>query len=78
MPRMRISRCDAFAVYLQHDRHSAAAEEWIIHIQLVEPAEQAQVLRALRQRLVVVGGARQTEQFALLLDGQVRVSRIDP
>jgi hypothetical protein len=66
------------AVDLQHDCHAAAAEERVIHIQLVEPPEQAQVLCALRQRFVVVRGARQPEQFALLSDAQVLVLWIDP
>ena len=59
----------AFAVHLQRDRHAAAAEEGAFHIQLVEPPHQPQVLGALRSRLVVVGRARQTQQFALLFDG---------
>jgi len=61
---------DAFAIDVQHYSHPAAAEERVIQIQLVEPPEQTQVFRALRPWLVVVGRARQPEQFALLLDGQ--------
>ena len=47
--RLRIQRLDsqnshqpldAFAADLQCDGHATAAEEWAIHIQLVEPAEQ--------------------------------------
>jgi hypothetical protein len=68
----------AFAVHPQHHRHAAAAEEGTFQIQLVEPPHQAQVLGALRPRLVVVGRARQTQQFALLLDGQARMLRVDP
>ena len=52
---------NALAVDFQRDRHAAAAEERVIHVQLVEPPEQSQVLRALWPRLVVVGRARQPE-----------------
>ena len=69
---------DAFSVDLQHDGHPAAAEERAFQIQFVEPAEQSQVFCALRPRLVVVGRARHTEQFALLVDGQARMLWIDP
>lgn len=69
---------DAFAVDLQRDGHATAAEEWAIHVQLVEPPEQTQVLRALRPRPVIVGRARHAEQFALLLNTQVRMLWIDP
>jgi hypothetical protein len=68
----------AFAVHPQRDRHPAAAEERAFHIQLVELPHQPQVLGALRSRLVVIGRARQTQQFALLLDGQARMFGIDP
>jgi hypothetical protein len=66
------------AVDLQHDRHSAAAEKRVIHIQFVEPPEQEQILCTLRQGLVVVRGPWQPEQFALLPDAQVCVLWIDP
>jgi hypothetical protein len=69
---------DAFAVDLQRDGHAPAAEERALQVQFVQPPEQPQVLGALRPRLVVVAGARQTEQFALLLDAQARMLRIDP
>ena len=69
---------DAFAVHLQLDGHFSASEKRTLQIQLVEPAEQTQVLRALRSRLVVVGRARHSQQFALLLDAEARVSGIDP
>ena len=69
---------DAFAVHLQLDGHLAAAEKRTLQVQLVELAEQAQVLRALRQRLVVVGRARHSQQFALLLNAEARMGGIDP
>jgi hypothetical protein len=47
-------------------------------VHLVEPSEQTQVLRALRPRPVIVGRAKDTEQFALLLNTQVRILWIDP
>jgi hypothetical protein len=68
----------AFAVYLQLDGHFAASEKWTLQIQLVELTEQSQVFRALRPRLVVVGRARHSQQFALLLNAEARVSGIDP
>jgi hypothetical protein len=69
---------DAFAVHLQLEGHFAASEERAFQIQLVDLAQQAQVLRALRPRLVVVSRARQAQQFALLLNAQTRVCGIDP
>ena len=68
----------AFAVHLQHHRHFPAAEKRTLQVQLVQLAEQTQVLRALRLRHVIVGRARQAQQFALLLNGQPRVFCIDP
>ena len=68
---------DALAVDLQRDGHPAAAVERAIQVQFVESPQQAQVLGALRPRLVVIGRARQTEEFALLLDGQARMLGID-
>jgi hypothetical protein len=49
-----------------------------IQVQLVEPPEQTQVLRALRPWPVIVGRARHAEQCALLLNTQVRMLWIDP
>ena len=49
-----------------------------LQVQLVELAEQTQVLRALRPRPVIVGRAGHAEQFALLLNTQVRMLWIDP
>jgi hypothetical protein len=69
---------DAFAIDLQCDGHATAAEKGAIHVQLVEPPEQTQVLRALWPRPVIVGRARHAEQFALLLYTQLRMSWIDP
>jgi hypothetical protein len=68
----------AFAVDLQRDGHATAAEERAIQVQLVEPPQQTQVLRALRPWPVIVGRARHDEQFALLLNTQVRMLWIDP
>jgi hypothetical protein len=68
----------AFAVDLQFDGHFPAAEKRELHVQLIELAHQAQVLRAFRLRLIVVGRARHAQQFALLLDGEPRMGRIDP
>src|SRR4029453_10835759 len=65
---------DALAVYLQFDGHLAAAVKRALPVQLVELAEQAQVFRALRPRLVVVGRARHSQQFALLFAGEPRMS----
>jgi hypothetical protein len=63
-------------------RARAESEQTVIRtdtqVQLVELPEQPQVLRALRPRLVVVARARQSEQFALLLDGQARMFGVDP
>ena len=69
---------DAFAVDLQRDGHPPAAEKRAIHVQLVEPPEQTQVFCTLRQRPVIVGRARHTEQFALLLNTQLPIFGIDP
>jgi len=69
---------DALAVHLQLDGHFAASEKRTLQIQLVELAEQSQVLRALRPRLVVVSRARHSQQFALLLDAEAPVCGIDP
>jgi plasmid maintenance system killer protein len=69
---------DAFAIDSQRDGHATAAEERTIQVQLVELAEQAQVLRALRLRRVVVSRARHAEQFALSLNTQLRMLWIDP
>jgi len=69
---------DAFAVDLQRDRYASAAEKRAIQVQLVEAPEQTQVLRALRPQPVIVGRARHTEQFALLLNTQLRMLWIDP
>jgi hypothetical protein len=68
----------ALAVHAQRDRHTPAAEEGTLQIQLVEPPNEPQVLGTLRPRLAVRGRARQSEQVALLLDGQARMLRIDP
>jgi hypothetical protein len=69
---------DALAVHLQLDGHFAASEKRTLQIQLVELAEQSQVLRALRSRLRVVGRARHSQQFALLLNAEPWMSGIDP
>ncbi len=69
----------ALAVYPQFDRHLAASGKICpLQVELVELAEQTQVFRALRLRLVVVARARHSQQFALLLNAQVRMSGIDP
>jgi hypothetical protein len=68
----------AFAIDLQFDGHLAAPEERAFQVQLVELAHQAQVLRGLRLRLVIVGRARHSQQFALLLHSEPRMSWIDP
>jgi len=52
--------------------------ERALHVELVELAEQTQVLRALRLGLIVVGRARHSQQFALLLDAEARMMGIDP
>ena len=72
------SALDAFAVHFQRDGHTAAAEKRALQVQLVEPPEQTQILRALRPRPVIVGRARHAEQFALLLNTQVPILWIDP
>jgi hypothetical protein len=69
---------DPLAVHFQFDSHFAAAEERALQIQLVQPAEQPQVFLALRLRLIIVTRTRHPQQFALLLNGQVRMRRIDP
>ena len=69
---------NAFAVDLQPDGHATAAEKRAIQVQLVEPPEQTQILRAFRPRPVKVGRARHAEQCALLLNTQVRMLWIDP
>jgi len=69
---------DAFAVHFQFDGHLPTSVERDLEVQLVELPEQTQVLRALRPRLVVIGRARQTEQFALPLGTQAPMLRIDP
>jgi crotonobetainyl-CoA:carnitine CoA-transferase CaiB-like acyl-CoA transferase len=55
-----------------------AAIKRAIQVQLVESPEQAQVLRALRPRPVIVGRARHAEQFALLRNTQARMLWVDP
>jgi hypothetical protein len=74
---MRISRWMRL-LHVQFDGHFAASKKRPFQIQLVELAEQSQLLRALRPRLVVVGRARHSQQFALLLDAEAPVSGIDP
>jgi hypothetical protein len=78
MPTISIRPLRAFAIDLQFDSHFPAAEKRELHVQLVELAHQAQVLRALRLRLIVVGRTRDSQQFALLLDRELPMSRIDP
>ena len=68
----------ALAIHFQLDGHFAAAVKRALQVQLVELAEQTQVLRAFRPRLVVVGRARHSQQFALLLDGEAPMMGIDP
>ena len=68
----------AFAIDLQFDGHFSAAEKRELHVQLVELTHQAEVLQALRLRLIVVGRTRHAQQFALLLDAEARMSGIDP
>jgi hypothetical protein len=53
------------------------ALERALHVELVEPAEQTQVFRALRLGLIVVRRARHSQQFALL-DAEARMMGIDP
>ena len=69
---------DALAVHFQLDSHFAAAEERTFQIQLVQLAEQTQIFCALRPRLIVVTRTRHSQQFALLLNGQAGMRRIDP
>src|ERR1700761_4440156 len=69
---------NALAVHSQFDGHFATSEERAFQVQLIEPAEQMQVFRTLRSWLIVVCRSRHSQQFALLLDGQVRMYRIDP
>jgi hypothetical protein len=69
---------DALAVHPQLDGYFAAAVKRTLQVELVELAEQTQVLRALRPRLVVVGRARHSQQCALLLDAEAWMSGIDP
>ena len=69
---------DAFAVHFQFDGHFAAAVKRPLQVQLVELAEQTQVLGALWPRRVVVGRARHSQQCALLLDAEARMMGIDP
>ena len=67
-----------FAIDLQLDGHLAAPVERAFQVQLVELPHQAQVLGALWLRLVVVGRARHSQQFALLLNAEAWMSGIDP
>ena len=67
----------AFAIHAQFERHFAAAVKRPLQVQLVEPPHQPQVFGALRLRLVIIGRARQAQQFALSRDGQL-VFRADP
>jgi len=69
---------DACAADFQSHGHPTAAEKRAIQIQLVQPPQQTQVLRALRPRLVVVSRARHVEQLALPLHRQVQVLWVDP
>jgi len=68
----------AFAIDRQLDGHLPASEEGTLQVQLVELTHQPQVVRALWLRLVVEGRARHSQQFALLSDGEPRMSWIDP
>jgi hypothetical protein len=54
MPRNAHQALDAFAVHFQLHGQLAAAVKRALQVQLIELAEQTQILRALRQRLVVV------------------------
>ena len=72
------SAARSLQLYAQRDRHAAAAKERVLQIEFVQATQQAQVLRALRPRLVVVGRARQSQQLALPLHTQIEMSRIDP
>src|SRR5579864_1790453 len=65
-------------VHLQLYGHLAASEKRSIQIQLVELAEQSQVFRALRPRLIVIGRARHSQQFALLLNAEPWMSGMNP
>jgi hypothetical protein len=69
---------DALAVHLQLDRPFAAVEKGALQVQPVELAEQTPVLGALRLRRIVLGRARHSQQFALPLDAEARMSGIDP
>ena len=78
MPRMRISRWMRLRLTSSSTAILRLPKNGQLQVQLVELAEQPQVLRALRPRLVVVGRARHSQQFALLLDAEPRMSWIDP
>ena len=78
MPRMRISRWARLRFTPSSTAILRLPKNGQLHVQLVELAHQAQVLRALRLRLVVVGRARHSQQFALLLNAEARMGGIDP
>ena len=65
-------------VHATLEGHLPAAEERAAQVEFVQSPHQAQVLGALRLRPVIVGRAWQTKQFALLLNGQARMVRLDP
>ena len=68
----------AFAIHAQFDGDFAAAKKRPQQIQLVDAAHQREGFRGLRLGRVVVARPRHAQQFALPLDAQSWMFRIDP
>jgi hypothetical protein len=54
----------------QHHLKTAASVGRVLHVQLIEPTHQIQVLRALSSALVVQGASGDTQQLALGANAQ--------
>ena len=67
-----------FAIHFQLEGDFPAAEKRPQQVQLVDLSHHSQVLRTLGKRCVVIGRARQCQQFALPLDAQAPMFRVDP
>src|SRR5258708_40074598 len=61
------------ALRIQPGCHLPSSIEWCSGVLLIEHSHQHQVLLAFRHRLVIVTGARQTQQVTLLHNAQVRM-----
>jgi hypothetical protein len=63
---------------MELDGHTPTAEKRVLHVEFVELPKQAQVLFALRLRLIVIRGSGERQQAALLPDAQDGMLGVDP